>query len=51
MATEERTFSQADYDFDALYAGRVTVEGSEPGAGFIPWDIGEPQPVIVELER
>ncbi|RBQ19455.1 class I SAM-dependent methyltransferase [Spongiactinospora rosea] len=51
MVQEERTFSQADYDFDALYAGRATFEGSEPGTGFIPWDIGEPQPVVVELAR
>ncbi|MFC5749314.1 class I SAM-dependent methyltransferase [Actinomadura rugatobispora] len=51
MATEERTFSQEDYDFDALYAGRAAFEGSEQGEQFIPWDIGEAQPVIVELER
>ncbi|SEG81244.1 Methyltransferase domain-containing protein [Thermomonospora echinospora] len=51
MATEERTFSQEDYDFDALYAGRARFEGSDPDANFIPWDIGEPQPVIVELEQ
>jgi SAM-dependent methyltransferase len=39
-----------DFDFEALY------QGDPPGEGLasfdvIPWDIGEPQPAVVALER
>ncbi|MCP2258825.1 Methyltransferase domain-containing protein [Streptoalloteichus tenebrarius] len=36
-------------DFDAFYGGGELVEGL-PYAG-VPWDIGEPQPAVAELER
>ncbi|MFI7118827.1 class I SAM-dependent methyltransferase [Amycolatopsis sp. NPDC049868] len=38
-------------DYEALYARRATFDGVEPGEDLIPWDIGEPQAAIVELER
>ncbi|MBA8825848.1 SAM-dependent methyltransferase [Saccharopolyspora lacisalsi] len=42
-----------DMDFDALYRGerRVTLGQEEFDFEAIPWDIGEPQPLLVELER
>ncbi|WP_037274740.1 class I SAM-dependent methyltransferase [Kibdelosporangium aridum] len=51
MTTKDQTFSTQNMDFDALYAGRLSFEGSEPGTDFIPWDIGEPQAAVVALER
>jgi SAM-dependent methyltransferase len=36
-------------DFEAIYQGRPIAVGLEPTA--VPWDIGAPQPAIVELER
>ncbi|MFE4827703.1 class I SAM-dependent methyltransferase [Streptomyces sp. NPDC056672] len=51
MTTEERTFSQKNMEFDALYAGRAAFGGVEPGEMVIPWDIGEPQRAVVDLAR
>lgn len=36
-------------DFDAAYEGRAPLPGLDFG-GRVPWDIGGPQPVVVELE-
>ncbi|NKQ53084.1 class I SAM-dependent methyltransferase [Amycolatopsis sp. K13G38] len=33
-------------DFDQLYQGNAEIGP----AGFVPWDIGEPQPLLVEVE-
>ena len=42
-----------DMDFDALYQGdrRVVLGREEFDFEVIPWDIGQPQPLLVELER
>lgn len=37
-------------DFDAAYRGRPAMPGLDFG-GTVPWDIGAPQPAVVELER
>lgn len=44
-------FSLRDVDFDAVYQGKPIVEGSGVAFGAAPWDIGAPQPAVVELER
>lgn len=44
-------FSLRDVDFDAVYQGKPIVEGSGVAFGPAPWDIGAPQPAVVELER
>ncbi|MFD7291897.1 class I SAM-dependent methyltransferase [Streptomyces sp. NPDC059897] len=51
MTTQERTFSQEDKEYDALYAGRASFDGAAPGEVLIPWDIGEPQPAVADLVR
>lgn len=42
-------FDPHHVDFDALYQGGPLVEGLDLPA--IPWDIGAPQPVVIEAER
>ena len=37
-------------EFDAIYRGESTEDTGMP-FDFAPWDIGEPQPALVELER
>ncbi|AXB41232.1 class I SAM-dependent methyltransferase [Amycolatopsis albispora] len=44
-------FSLRDVDFDAAYQGKPIFEGSAVSFGLAPWDIGAPQPAVVELER
>src|SRR5699024_2540559 len=48
--SERSTEPALGADFDAVYRGEPPV----PGSGFwfdrAPWDLGEPQPVLVELE-
>lgn len=51
MAMEERTFSQENMEFEALYAGRAAFGGVDPGEKVIPWDIGGPQQAVVDLAR
>jgi SAM-dependent methyltransferase len=34
-------------DFDGVYQGKPLFHGAE----FVPWDIGEPQPLLVDLEQ
>lgn len=41
-------FEQAD--FDAIYRGEPFIADTEVRLDRVPWDIGEPQPVVVELE-
>ncbi|RZQ61869.1 class I SAM-dependent methyltransferase [Amycolatopsis suaedae] len=38
-----------EIDFDAVYQGKPPVDGSEAAFEKVPWDIGEPQPVVVAL--
>ncbi len=47
--TPDERFDVALADFDAAYRGEPLVEGLQ-FAG-VPWDIGEPQPAVVDLER
>lgn len=49
--TTQRTFSQEDKEYEALYAGRASFDGMTPGEVLIPWDIGEPQRAVVDLAR
>jgi 2-polyprenyl-3-methyl-5-hydroxy-6-metoxy-1,4-benzoquinol methylase len=44
-------FPLNDVDFDAVYQGKPIVEGSGLAFDLAPWDIGGPQPAVVELER
>lgn len=39
-----------DLDFDTAYGGGAPLPGIDFGGG-VPWDIGAPQPAVVELER
>ncbi|MCT2592532.1 methyltransferase domain-containing protein [Streptomyces sp. N2-109] len=48
---EKPTFALEDVDFEATYQGKPPVKGKETSFGVTPWDIGEPQPLVVELER
>ena len=47
--TLPENFDPHNLDFDALYQGGQMVEGLELPS--IPWDIGAPQPVVIEAER
>jgi SAM-dependent methyltransferase len=38
-------------DYDAFYRGQPIMEGMELPYPKVPWDIGEPQPAVVELEE
>jgi SAM-dependent methyltransferase len=42
-------YALEDFDFEALYQGKAPMEGVELDVP--PWDIGEPQPAVVALER
>jgi SAM-dependent methyltransferase len=44
-------FQLGDVDFDAVYQGKPIVEGSGVAFNLAPWDIGGPQPAVVELEQ
>ncbi|MGC7095110.1 class I SAM-dependent methyltransferase [Amycolatopsis lurida] len=44
-------FPLRDVDFDAAYQGKPLLKGSEVTFDLAPWDIGAPQPAVVELER
>ena len=44
-------FPLRDVDFDAAYQGKPLIKGSEVSFDLAPWDIGAPQPAVVELER
>lgn len=44
-------FRVEDVDFDAFYEGRPALKGVDITFDVIPWDIGEPQPALVALER
>lgn len=49
MSESEHVREFGAIDFNAVYEGRAALPGA-PGPG-VPWDIGEPQPMVVELER
>lgn len=53
MSDNARTdvFTVEDVDFDAFYQGRPALKGVEIAFDVVPWDIGEPQPALVALER
>lgn len=40
-----------DMDFEAVYQGKPAVKGTDFTFTVAPWDIGEPQPVLVEVEE
>lgn len=44
-------FRVEDVDFNAFYEGTPPLTGVDIAFGVIPWDIGEPQPALVALER
>jgi SAM-dependent methyltransferase len=46
----EPGFRVDDVDFDAFYQGKPPVKGMRVAFAATPWDIGEPQPVVVALE-
>ncbi|MFE6690238.1 class I SAM-dependent methyltransferase [Streptomyces sp. NPDC057743] len=43
-------FDPSDIDFNAFYQRRSPAPGL-PALGTVPWDIGEAQPFVIELER
>ncbi len=47
--TKPQTFRPDPEIFDKLYRGEPTFEGAPPPAG-IPWDVGQAQPRLMELE-
>jgi SAM-dependent methyltransferase len=47
----KEAFGLEGVDYEAMYGGRPPVPGSEVVFGTAPWDIGGPQPVVVDLER
>jgi SAM-dependent methyltransferase len=47
---QEFAVAPEDFDFEALYQGKPPMAGVEFGTDVAPWDIGEPQPAVVELE-
>jgi SAM-dependent methyltransferase len=49
--THGPAFAPEDIDFEAFYQGKPPVEGAGFGFDVAPWDIGEPQPALVALER
>ena len=49
MSILPENFDLNDVDFDALYQGGPLLEGIE--LPVIPWDIGAPQPVVIEADR
>ncbi|WP_433325206.1 class I SAM-dependent methyltransferase [Spirillospora sp. CA-294931] len=51
MNAKDQVFTEDNSAFEPLYAGRAPVEGLGMRFGFAPWDIGEPQAVVVDLER
>ncbi|GAA4224504.1 class I SAM-dependent methyltransferase [Actinomadura meridiana] len=42
--------AEKESGFDPLYEGRAPIEGLGLSFRFAPWDIGGPQPVVMELE-
>ncbi|ADD43572.1 class I SAM-dependent methyltransferase [Stackebrandtia nassauensis] len=42
--------SLSDVDFESVYRGGPLIDGLPEGAPSTPWDIGEPQPVLVAVE-
>ncbi|MEU6171902.1 class I SAM-dependent methyltransferase [Streptantibioticus parmotrematis] len=50
-SSAQRALSVGDLDFDAAYRGKPMTADSELSLGAVPWDIGGPQPVLVELEE
>ncbi|MFF1479601.1 class I SAM-dependent methyltransferase [Streptomyces sp. NPDC058301] len=54
MSTEEpqggEVYTAGSANFDPLYAGKVRTEGLGMKFDFAPWNIPEPQPVVVALE-
>ncbi|MBW5481386.1 class I SAM-dependent methyltransferase [Streptomyces bambusae] len=49
MSATEQSFDYAAADFNAVYTGGELLEGA--AIKVVPWDIGEAQPDVVELER
>ncbi|MFF4170114.1 class I SAM-dependent methyltransferase [Streptomyces sp. NPDC001744] len=49
MSATEQSFDYAAADFNAVYTGGELLEGAS--IKVVPWDIGEPQPVVVALEE
>jgi SAM-dependent methyltransferase len=47
--TRPRTFRPDPEMFDRLYRGEPTFDGAPPATG-IPWDVGQAQPRLMELE-
>lgn len=50
MTDSGPTVSLDDIDFDAVYRGEAALPNQSVKFEKVPWDIGEPQPVLVELE-
>lgn len=50
MTDSGPTVSLDDIDFDAVYRGEAGLPNETVAFEKVPWDIGEPQPVLVALE-
>lgn len=51
MSTQGQMFTAESTNYEPVYEGNVTIEGLGMKLNFVPWDIREPQPVIVALEQ
>jgi len=51
VSTQRRMFTEKSTNYEPVYEGDVMVEGLGLKLNFVPWDIKEPQPVIVALEQ
>ncbi|TMR02603.1 class I SAM-dependent methyltransferase [Actinomadura soli] len=51
MNREDQVLAEDTSAFEPLYAGKAPIEGLGMRFGFAPWDIGEPQRSVMDLER
>lgn len=47
----QESFAVGEANYDALYRGKSGLDEMDLSFDGVPWDIGGPQPAIVELER
>jgi SAM-dependent methyltransferase len=51
MGKQTEAFTSETSNYDSLYAGKAPVEGLGMKFDMAPWDIGEPQPAVIALEK
>lgn len=49
--SQHPAYVKENVDFEAFYQHKPFIGGTDLAFEFTPWDIGEPQPPVVELER